>query len=400
MSASSDAPVRRGALLSSSALLAAGLAVSQILAYALNVLGARVLGPAEYGELGSLLSLVVIGNVASLAVQAVTARRVSRGEDAAPLGRTAMAIAGAATAVALLSVPVLAPLLRLSPVALVAVALTLLPLTLTGWSLGAAQGAQRFVTLAAMYALAPGLRIGIALAALVATDDVTATAVATLVGTLAGWLAVRPLAGAGWPSPRRPDRAAAWETGHAGLALLAMFTLTSVDVLVARAILVPEGAGQYAAGAILIKIAFWLPQAVVISAFPRLSSGEAGVMRRAAALMAAVGALGVLLAAVLGPRVVPAVLGSDYTVASASAGVFVAAGVVQSLAYLVVYERLAAEDRAAAVLVWSAVALLLVLAATVGRSSPLALVWCVVGASAALAVVGTGLRRTRGRVAL
>ena len=123
-------------------------------------------------------------------------------------------------------------------------------------------------------------------------------------------------------------------------------------------------------------------------------------MRRAAALMAAVGALGVLLAAVLGPRVVPAVLGSDYTVASASAGVFVAAGVVQSLAYLVVYERLAAEDRAAAVLVWSAVALLLVLAATVGRSSPLALVWCVVGASAALAVVGTGLRRTRGRVAL
>ena len=119
MSASSDAPVRRGALLSSSALLAAGLAVSQILAYALNVLGARVLGPAGYGELGSLLSLVVIGNVASLAVQAVTARRVSRGEDAAPLGRTAMAIAGAATAVALLSVPVLAPLLRLSPVALV-----------------------------------------------------------------------------------------------------------------------------------------------------------------------------------------------------------------------------------------------------------------------------------------
>jgi O-antigen/teichoic acid export membrane protein len=395
VSASSRTPARRGALLSSSALLAVGLAVSQVLAYALNVLGARLLGPAEFGELGSLLGLIVIGNVASLAVQAVTARRVSRGEAAEPLGRTALVVAAAAAGAAVASVPVLAPALRLSPVALVAVALALLPLTLTGWTLGAAQGAQRYGTLAAMYALAPGLRIGVALAALVATGDVTATAVATLAGTLAGWLVVRPLARAGWPSPGRPDRSVGWEAVHAGLALLAMFTLTSVDVVVARALLVPEGAGQYAAGGILVKIAFWLPQAVVISAFPRLSSGEPGVLRRAAVLMAVVGAAGVLLAMWLGPAVVPAVLGDDYPVAASSAGVFVAAGVAQSLAYLMVFERLAAQDRAAAILVWGAVVLLLVLAATIGRSSPIGLAWSVVAASTALAAAGALLRRRK-----
>ncbi|MCA0332253.1 MAG: hypothetical protein LCI03_20505, partial [Actinobacteria bacterium] len=122
-------------------------------------------------------------------------------------------------------------------------------------------------------------------------------------------------------------------------------------------------------------------------------------LRRAAVLMAAVGAVGVALAALLGPVVVPAILGADYTVAAVSAGVFVAAGVVQSLAYLVVYDRLAAEDRGAAVLVWAAVLLLIVLAAVVGRSSALALAWCVVAASAALVVGGAVLRRSRGRLA-
>jgi O-antigen/teichoic acid export membrane protein len=396
VSESTGAP--RSGLVGSSALLAVGLGVAQVLAYALNVAGARVLGPAEYSELGALLSLIVIGNVVALAVQAMTARRVSLGADPASLGPAALAAALAVGAAALVTVPVLAVLLRLDVVELVAVALTLVPLTLTGWALGSAQGSMRFGALALMYAVAAGLRIGAALVALLVWDSVRAAAMATLVGTLLGLVAVLLLARTPWPRLTRPERPVVVEAAHAAVALLAMFTLTSVDVLVARALLLPDVAGQYAAGAILIKIAFWLPQAVVISAFPRLSAGESGVLRRAAVLMAAVGAVGVALAALLGPVVVPAILGSDYTVAASSAGVFVAAGVVQSLAYLVVYDRLAAEDRGAAVLVWAAVLLLVVLAAVVGRSSALALAWCVVASSAALVVGGAVLRRSRGRL--
>lgn len=397
MSESTGAP--RSGLVGSSALLAVGLGVAQVLAYALNVAGARVLGPAEYSELGALLSLIVIGNVVALAIQAITARRVSLGADPASLGPAALAAALVVGAGALATIPVLAAVLRLDVVELVAVAVTLVPLTLTGWALGAAQGGMRFGALALMYAVAAGLRIGAALVALLVWDSVRAAAVATLVGTVVGLVAVLLLARTPWPRLSRPERPVVVEAAHAAVALLAMFTLTSVDVLVARALLLPDVAGQYAAGAILIKIAFWLPQAVVVSAFPRLSAGEAGVLRRAAVLMAAVGAVGVALAALLGPVVVPAILGADYTVAAVSAGVFVAAGVVQSLAYLVVYDRLAAEDRGAAVLVWAAVLLLIVLAAVVGRSSALALAWCVVAASAALVVGGAVLRRSRGRLA-
>ena len=393
MTESSAAPAK--GLLGSSALLALGLGVSQVLAYALNVVGARVLGPAQYGALSALLSLVVIGNVVSLAVQAVTARRVSVGED--PRRTTSMGVAAGLTItlIGLALVPVLAALLHLDVLALVCVALTLLPLTLTGWSLGAAQGAQRFGVLAGMYAVSAGLRIGAGLVAVVVWESVTATAAATLVGAAVGWVAVQLMAREPWPVVARPARAASWETVHAGVALLAMFTLTSVDVLLARGLLAGDVAGQYAAGAILVKIAFWLPQAVVIAAFPRLSSGEAGVLRRAVVLMAAVGALGVGLAALLGPVVVPAVLGHEYTTAAGYAGVFVAGGVVQSVAYLMVYDRLAAEDRAAALVVWGAVALLLVLAATVGRTSAVALAWCVVAAAGALVAASAVLQARR-----
>ncbi len=394
MTESSAAPAK--GLLGSSALLALGLGVSQVLAYALNVVGARVLGPSQYSALSALLSLVVIGNVVSLAVQAVTARRVSVGEDPRRTTSTGVAAGVTITVLGLLVVPFLTVLLHLDAIALVCVALTLLPLTLTGWSLGAAQGAQRFGVLAAMYAVSAGLRIGGGLVAVVVWDSVTAAAIATLVGSALGWVAVQLLAHEPWPVIGRPPRAASWETVHAGVALLAMFTLTSIDVILARALLADDVAGQYAAGGILVKIAFWLPQAVVIAAFPRLSSGETGVLRRAVVLMAVVGALGVALAAALGPVVVPAVLGHEYTTAASSAGVFVAAGVVQSVAYLMVYDRLAAEDRAAALVVWGAVLLLLVLAATVGRSSALALAWCVVAAAAALVAASAVLQARRG----
>jgi len=64
----------------------------------------------------------------------------------------------------------------------------------------------------------------------------------------------------------------------------------------------------------------------------------------------------------------------------------------------VLYDRLAADDPRAALLVWGGVALLSVLVATVGRStgSPVVVSWCVVASAAALALAGGWLRsRTR-----
>lgn len=391
----STSVTRREALLGSSALLVLGLAVGQVLGYALNVVGARVLGPSSFGELGALLGVLLIGNVVALAVQAVVARRIARGGPSDAHGHVALSAGAAEAALALLLVPFAAAVLDLDLLPLAALAVAFLPLTLTGLALGTTQGNDRFLALSGQYAVIAVLRSGLALGTLLVTRSVTATVLAVLVGSVLGWLVAAPLARVRLPWPGRVPRDLAWETGRATFALLAMFVLTSADVLLARAILDPGDAGQYAAGAILAKIAFWLPQAVVIAAFPRLARGERGALARAALLLGVLGAVEVLGAVLLGPRLVPLVLGPEYDVAAASAGVFVLAGVALSAASLVLYDRLAADDPAAAGLVWGSVVVLVVLVLTVGHGSPVAVAWCVVAAAALLTVSGAVLHSRR-----
>ena len=83
-----------------------------------------------------------------------------------------------------------------------------------------------------------------------------------------------------------PD--APWSPSHChnGFALLAFFALSNVDVIIARNVLPAEAAGLYAAGLILIKAVLFLPQFVVVIAFPTLS-GSSG-RRRALSLSLAV----------------------------------------------------------------------------------------------------------------
>ena len=384
-----DRPESRPAtLVAGSTLVAVGLAVGQVLGYLLNVLGARILGPRGYGELGALLGLVLIGNVVALAVQTVSSRRTSIGEDGverlAPLG---IRFGVGETAVFLLLVPVLAVTLHLDVVSLAAVSLGFLPLTAAGVALGVTQGGSRFSLLSLQYAVLAGARTGLALAALLVWHDVRAVTLGLLVGGVVAWLSLARLAALpAWLWVRTP-RPIADETLHVTHALVAMFTFTSVDVLLARSLMEANAAGQYAAGGILIKIAFWLPQAVVVAAFPRMSVREEGALRRSAAIVVTLGALLVAGALLLGPLVMPWVLGASYVTAADSAWLFVLVGVVESVAYLIVFDRLAARDRNAVGIVWGAVVLMVTLALTLGRT-PVSLAWSVAISGVALCAAG------------
>jgi O-antigen/teichoic acid export membrane protein len=373
-----------------SAVVALGLGVGQVLGYLLNVVGARVLGPAAYGELGALLGLLLIGNVLPLAVQTVTARRVATSDgsraDDVPLG---VVLGLGETLAVLLVTPLLALVLRLDGVAVAALAVAFLPLSVSGVALGLEQGRQRFRALGVSYAVLAAARSGLALVVLVASGGVRAVAHAILLGSWFGWVAVAALSRMDRPSRRRPARDGIRETGRVGHALLAMFVFTSLDVLLARVILPDEASGQYAAGAILVKVAFWLPQAVAVAAFARLSTGAPGELRRAAGLVAGLGACATVLAAVVGPPVVRAVLGRAYDVAAGAPAVFVLAGSLQALAYLLLMGRLARQDHSAVWAVWGGTATLVVIARLLA-TDPLSLAWCVVG-SAALVCLGGAL---------
>ncbi len=60
------------------------------------------------------------------------------------------------------------------------------------------------------------------------------------------------------------------ETFHNSNALLAFFALSNVDILVARNVLGEHQAGLYAGGLILVKAVLFLPQFVVVLAFPSM----------------------------------------------------------------------------------------------------------------------------------
>ena len=117
--AAPEPAVRRG-LLGPGVLVAAGMAVGQVLGYALSVLGARLLGPETFSELGTLLGLLVIGAVVPLGMQTVAARRVAAddaGSSPDELLRLSLLSGTAVTVVALLLVPVAVVALDLEVVA-------------------------------------------------------------------------------------------------------------------------------------------------------------------------------------------------------------------------------------------------------------------------------------------
>ena len=390
------APAARGGLVGPGVLVAAGMAVGQVLGYALSVLGARLLGPETFSELGTLLGLLVIGAVVPLGMQTVAARRVAAGDSGSSpdeLQRLSLLSGTAVTLVALLLVPVAAAALDLEVVPTAMVAVVLLPLTLAGAALGLTQGRQRFPRLAGQYAVLAVARVGLAVVVLVATRSVTATMVAQVVGALVGWLAVHRGAGLRWSLGSPPPRDAVSEMAHITHALLAMFVFTNADLLLARATLTPAQAGTYAAGAIVLKIAFWLPQAVAVVVFPRLVGGGTRALALGVGVVVGLGLLVTAGVAVLGPWLLPIVLGPSYAGLSDDAALFALAGTAEAVVYLLLFSRIAAQDRWAAAAVWGAVVALTVVVVTVAHSSPRSIVLAVLGVSVALCLVGAWAHR-------
>ncbi|MEZ5116858.1 MAG: hypothetical protein R2737_11375 [Candidatus Nanopelagicales bacterium] len=392
-------PSRVRAVAGSTVLVAGGLAVAQVLGYALQLVGARALGRDAYGAFAALLGVVLIGNVLALGLQAVGARTLVRRaaespEDIGGAGRTVLRaglVGGAAVAVATAVVsPAVMALLNLDgvvPVLLVAV--SLVPLTVTGAQLGVAQGRESFARVGLLY-VATGLgKSGGGIVGALATGSLLGAlvgfALGAAVGAAAGAVVVRPLA-ARRPVPLPGLRA---ETLHATHALLALFVLTNVDVLLARALLSPAEAGRYAVGAIVAKIAFWLPQFVVVIAFPRMADS-----RRVAATLAAAGitaGLGVLVtlgAWLFGDLVVRIVGGAQYAGLGPVVWLFAAAGSAFALAQLLLMSRLAVDDRRAVLAVWAATVLLVGVAVLVAPRTVTGLVLSALTAGFALAAAG------------
>lgn len=390
---------RRDSLASHTVLVAGALGIAQIAAYAVSVVAARALGPDGFGILAALLGILLIGSVLAMGIQAVAARRlvqvdaVSRDGAARSMLRDGLTGGGAVALATLAISPLLVWLLRLDGWgALVLAAATLVPITWAGAQYGVAQGRESYGRLATVYAVVGlGRGIGGMTGALVTgtpLGTMAGLALGTAVGAIIGRIVVAPLAAA----PRERLDGFFGESAHATHALLALFVLTNIDVLLARALLNPDEAGIYGVGAVIAKVAFWLPQFVGVVAFPRFADARRGRATVISLLaVAAIGALVVAGTALLPGLVVAFVGGAAYVSLVPLAWLFAAIGASFALAQALLLTRLAIDDRRAVIAVWAAAALLVALATivlphTVGGLAASALV-----AGLVLAAIGVGV---------
>jgi O-antigen/teichoic acid export membrane protein len=354
--------------------------------------------------------------VLSLGLQATGARRVSAApEDLARIERevmsTSYASALALGLVVLLAAPVVAETLNLDSWAAPAlIALTAVPLTVMGGQAGILQGEQRWAPLAAIYLCVGVGRLVFGGLTLVLDPDTVGAMLGVAAGAflpvLLGWFALRhPDRHPQGRAERRRADSPRWAAGgvlheilHNSHALLAFFALSNVDVVVARSTLSEHQAGLYAGGLILTKAVLFLPQFVVVVAFPSMSRTESGRRMHllGLALVLAIGACTVLVTALLSRLAVVFIGGGEYGALQGRLWAFAVLGTLLAMIQLLVYNVVARQHRRMVFVVWGA--LIVVLCSTPFLASLTGLLGVVVCVDTALFVVllMTGHREPRG----
>lgn len=377
--------------------IAIAMGVMNLGTFGFTIAAAWLLKVPDYGALTATMNLLMVLSVPALGIQATTARRIAADPEHVAqietvvqriVWRMSLLLGG----VMLLLAPVVNHLLQLDnlPLAMLIAAATV-PLNLVGGFVGILQGERRWLALGAAYIAngLPRLLLGVSFllwhpTAFVAVAVVTVCAFApVLVGY---WALRRHRRPAGPTSTEHRARSVIRETIHNSQALLAFFALFNLDVIVARNALDHHDAGLYAGGVTLAKALTYLPQFVVVVAFPAMASAgqRTRALTRALGLTAALGVVttaGVWLLSGLALLVI----GFQYEEIQGRLWAFALLGTLLSLVQLLVYSVLARQGQRATYLVWAALAAMIVGGLTMDTVNTL-LAW-VMGVDAVLLVV-------------
>ena len=355
--------VRR--LLSGSLFVAVGLAAAQVLAYLLNLIAARLLGPQSYGAFAALMSVMLIASTVALGLQAASSKRVVATEQSVRpevgwgLLRVGIRTSVLLGLVAVLLSPLIATVLRLDNVtAAVVTAVIIGVFTLGGSQLGITQGAEKFGRLGSLYSSVQLCRTLGAVAGAAVGHTLTGTLLGLLAGTIVGVAVGQVIVAPLVSRPAAPVPGIGGETWHATHALLALFVLTNMDILLARFFLTADQAGLYAVGVLIAKVAFFLPQFIIVIAFPTMSrQQDRRSILLAAGATAVIGLVVTLTVVFASSFVVAAVGGSQYRELTSEAWLFAAEGSLFAVAQVLLYGQVARGNRWAVVFLWCAVAL-------------------------------------------
>ncbi|MCY7395135.1 MAG: oligosaccharide flippase family protein [Nocardioides sp.] len=374
---------RAGAgLLRGAAAMAVAMGLMNLANYVYTVVAARLLGPVDFGAFSALMGVMIVLSVLSLGLQATGARRISSDpEHVNAIERVVLGVTyrGALVlgVVCLALAPLFDAVLRLDslPTALL-VSTAVVPVTIMGGQAGVLQGEQRWTPLALVY-LSQGLgrfAVGIGLI-LVWPSEFSAflgVAIGAWVPVLIGSLALR--------RPRRPAPAVTGagaallhEVGSSSQALLAFFALSNADILLARAVLDSGEAGLYAGGLILVKAILFLPQFVVVIAFPSMArnGSSRGTLVKSLGIAGGLGLIALVGVVVLPDLAQVFVGGSDFLGVKDSLWRFAIVGTLLSMIQVLVYSALARQHWLSIAMIWTTLVALVALSSTVDSATSL-----------------------------
>ncbi len=368
-------------------------------AYLLSMVAARVLSIEDFGAFGALLGLLVILSTLAISTQALTARRVSvAGADRARVEGDAIRLS-VYVGVLMIMLGLIAawPVSAIFQIPAAAVALGISSLAFVVFgsaAMGIAQGREAHGRLAAGF-MANGIGRAIGgIVGVVILGSITGAAIGILIGCIAGALVAYLLICPGtWHG--QLTRSGAIEFFHVLHALIVLFTLTNVDVLLARFFLPELQSGEYAVGVLLAKISFFLPNAIVIVLFPKMAAGDSRrAVYIASGLTAVLGLLVTLFSFGFGDFVIRVLGGPEYVdLLGSRAWLFALEGSAFALVQVLLYARLATQDKRAVLTVWVGLIVLVLTVALWRNNSVEEIVTTVVVVSLGLVVVGLFMDR-------
>ncbi|SDS22977.1 Membrane protein involved in the export of O-antigen and teichoic acid [Nocardioides scoriae] len=391
-------------------VIAVAMAVMNVTTYGYTMVAARLLGPGSYGAFAAVMGLLLVIGVLQLGLQTTGARRIAaQPESVAEVERALMRVTYGAAAVLALVCLLLSPLvdrllhLGSLPTA-VLVAFTALPMTVMGGQAGVLQGERRWRALAALYLAAgvPRLLLGGALLAWRPTETmaVLAVTVAFVAPVVVGWWALRRSAPGRSQAATglHDERSILAETFRNSHALLAFFALSNADVIIARDVLGGHESGLYAGGLILVKAVLFLPQFVVVVAFPSMSDGRSRgrALAGSVGVVLVLGVVSTLGALVLSGLALVFVGGPEYAEIQDRLWLFAILGTVLSVVQLLVYSVVARQSRRSVYLLWGGLVALVLATRAVDDATSLALVVVAVDAVVMLALLATSVHGLRG----
>lgn len=382
--------------------IAVAMGIMSLGTFGFQIAATRMLGPSHYGGLGSLMNVLLVVGVVQLGLQATAARRIaSDPEHVEQIERVLLKVTNVAAiafgAVLLIASPLVNWALKLGDVRVtILVALCAVPMTITGGQAGVLQGERRWMPLALQYMAGgiPRLVIGVAFMAWRPTElaGMIGVTIATFMPMLVGAYALRHERPSGHESDLHKGVQVAWEAVHNSQALLAFVALSNVDLaVIARHVLDAHHTGLYAAGLIVTKVVLFLPQFVVVTAFPTMSTPHErrNALVRSLTLMAVVGAVSTLGSYVLSGLALVFIGGHQYSEVQGELWIFAILGTLLAMLQLLVYSVLARQGRWPVLLIW--VALIALVAIGRLQSTLESLLWTVVAVDSVLLVILLGL---------